>query len=115
MSLSGKDTAPRSLFPAIPARAGASGNRSAPSGSLGARGSTTRKGTTMRNLRLPKDTASPRRLLRAATFGVAAVAAALVPAQAAARPQHHPEPAHARLECGALRVRGTEANDAIAL
>jgi hypothetical protein len=41
----------------------------------------------MRNLRLTKDTASPRRLLWAAAFGVAAVAAALVPAQAAARPQ----------------------------
>jgi RTX calcium-binding nonapeptide repeat (4 copies) len=69
----------------------------------------------MRNLRLPKDTASPRRLLWAAAFGVAALAAALVPAQAAARPQHHPDRAHARLECGALHVRGTQANDAIAL
>src|SRR5690349_22923057 len=69
----------------------------------------------MRNLRLTKDTASPRRLLWAAAFGVAAVASALVPAQPAARPQHDAGPAHARLEHGTLRVRGSEENDAIAL
>ena len=69
----------------------------------------------MRNLRLTKDTARPRRLLWAAAFGVAALAAALVPAQAAARSQHHSQPAHARLVRGTLRVRGSEANDAIAL
>jgi len=69
----------------------------------------------MRNLRLTKDTASPRRLLWAAAVGAAAVAAALVPAEAAARPQHHPGPAHAKIERGTLLVRGTQANDAIAL
>jgi Ca2+-binding RTX toxin-like protein len=69
----------------------------------------------MRNLQLTKDTASPRRLLWAAAVGVVSVAAALVPAQAAARPQQHLAPAHARLERGTLSVRGTEANDAIAL
>jgi len=69
----------------------------------------------MTNLRLTKDTASPGRLLWAAAVGVAAVAAALVPAQASARPQHHSEPARVRLQHGALRVEGAETNDAIAL
>jgi len=53
--------------------------------------------------------------LWAAAVGAAAVAAALVPAEAAARPQHHPGPAHAKIERGTLLVRGTQANDAIAL
>jgi Ca2+-binding RTX toxin-like protein len=69
----------------------------------------------MKNLRLTKGTASPRRLLWAAALAVTAVAAALVPAQAAARSQHQAEPAHARLDRGTLLVRGTPASDSITL
>jgi Ca2+-binding RTX toxin-like protein len=69
----------------------------------------------MTNLRLTKDTVRPGRLLWAAAAGVAA-AAAIFPAQgAAARNLHQLEPLHARLVHHTLRVRGTEANDTIAL
>jgi Ca2+-binding RTX toxin-like protein len=69
----------------------------------------------MMNLRLTKGTVGPGRLLWVAAAGVA-VAAAILPAQgAAARNRHNLEPAHVRLAHHALRVNGTEANDAIAL
>jgi Ca2+-binding RTX toxin-like protein len=67
---------------------------------------------------MTKDTARPGRLWWVAAVGVIAVAAALVPARGAAAPPSHPHgpgPAQARLEHHTLRVRGTEANDAIAL
>src|SRR3954447_17862285 len=69
----------------------------------------------MMNLRLSKDKVGPGRLLWVAATGVA-VAAAILPAQgAAARNRHRLESAHVRLAHHTLRVRGTEANDAIAL
>jgi hypothetical protein len=69
----------------------------------------------MMNLRLTKGTVGPGRLLWVAALGVA-VAAAILPVQgAAARNRHTVEPAHARLAHHVLRVKGTEANDAIAL
>src|SRR4051795_8680606 len=69
----------------------------------------------MMNLRLSKGTVGPGRLLWVAATGVA-VAAAILPAQgAAARSRHRLEPAHVRLAHHTLRVRGTEANDGIAL
>ncbi len=65
---------------------------------------------------MTKDTARPGRLWWVAAVGVIAVAAALLPARgAAAPPPHGPGPAQVRLEHHTLRVRGTEANDAIAL
>src|SRR5512133_3597279 len=52
----------------------------------------------------------------AAAAVVAIATAAAYPAQGAAAQQRHQfEPAHARLDHHALRVRGTRANDAIAL
>ena len=73
----------------------------------------------MRNLRLTKTTGGLRRLgvLPLAAAGLVAVAtAAAYPAQgAAARNRHQLEPPHVRLAHHTLRVRGTDANDAIAL
>jgi Ca2+-binding RTX toxin-like protein len=69
----------------------------------------------MMNLRLTKGTVGPGRLLWVAA-AVVAVAAAILPAQgAAARNRHNLESAHVRLAHHTLRVRGTEANDGIAL
>jgi Ca2+-binding RTX toxin-like protein len=73
----------------------------------------------MKNLRLTKATGGFRRLgvLPLAAAGLVAVAtAAAYPAQGAAA-RHHLERAHARvrLDHHTLRVRGTDANDAIAL
>jgi Ca2+-binding RTX toxin-like protein len=68
----------------------------------------------MTNLRL-KNAVRPGRLLWVAAAG-AAVAAALFPAQgAAARTRHQLERVHVQLVQHTLRIRGTEANDAIAL
>jgi Ca2+-binding RTX toxin-like protein len=70
----------------------------------------------MTNLRLKKVTVRPERLLPAMAVAAAAAAIALVLAQgAAARPSHHVEPGQVRLEHHTLHVKGTEANDAIAL
>src|SRR6476646_4185547 len=70
----------------------------------------------MTNLRLKKVTVRPERLLPAMAVAVAAAAIALVLAQgAAARPPHHVEPGQVRLADHTLHVKGTEANDAIAL
>jgi Ca2+-binding RTX toxin-like protein len=64
---------------------------------------------------MTKDRARPGRLWWVAAVGVVAVAA-LVPARvAAAPPPDGSGPAQVRLEHHTLRVRGTEANDAIAL
>jgi Ca2+-binding RTX toxin-like protein len=69
----------------------------------------------MMNLRLTKGTVGPGRLLWAAAAGIAA-AAAIFPAQgAAARNRHNLESAHVRVAHHTLRVRGTEANNRIAL
>src|SRR3954467_7576570 len=69
----------------------------------------------MMNLRLTKGTVGPGRLLWVAA-AVVAVAVAILPAQgAAARNRHNLESAHVRLAHHTLRVRGTEANDGIAL
>jgi hypothetical protein len=69
----------------------------------------------MTNLGLTKGAVGPGRLLWVAAAGVA-VAAAIFPAQgAAARNRHNFEPAHAQLAHHTLRVRGTNANDVIAL
>src|SRR5438045_3524105 len=69
----------------------------------------------MMNLRVTKGTVGPGRLLWVAATGVA-VAAAILPAQgAAARSRHNLESAHVGLAHHALRVRGTQANDRIAL
>src|SRR5215467_15641686 len=69
----------------------------------------------MTNLRLTKGAVRPGRLLWAAAAGFA-VAAAIFPAQGvAAHKRHQLQPRHARLVQHTLRVRGTEANDAIAL
>src|SRR6476660_1530637 len=70
----------------------------------------------MMNLRPTKVNVRPERVLPAAAVVAAAAAIALVLAQgAAARPTHHPEPGQVTLEHNTLHVRGTEANDAIAL
>jgi Ca2+-binding RTX toxin-like protein len=72
----------------------------------------------MTNLRFTKGTARFRRLaaLSAAAAGVAVATAAAYPAQGAAAPyRHHLASADVRLQHHTLRVRGTEANDAIAL
>src|SRR3954470_15184964 len=69
----------------------------------------------MMNLRLTNGTVGPGRLLWVAATGVA-VAAAIAPAQgAAAGNRGDLEAAHVRLAHHTLRVRGTEANDGIAL
>ena len=69
----------------------------------------------MMNLRISKGTVGPGRLLWVAAAGVA-VAAAILPAQgAAALNRHNLESAHVRLGHHTLRVRGTEADDRIAL
>jgi hypothetical protein len=69
----------------------------------------------MMNLRLTKGAVRPGRLLWVAAAGVAA-AAAILPAQgAAARNRHQVERPHVQLAHHTLRVRGTEASDAIAL
>jgi Ca2+-binding RTX toxin-like protein len=67
----------------------------------------------MMNLRISKGTVGPGRLLWVAAAGVA-VAAAIAPAQGAAA-RNNLESAHVRLAHHTLRVRGTEANDGIAL
>src|SRR5215831_11233010 len=70
---------------------------------------------TMTNLRLTKDAVGRGGLLWVAAAGVA-VAAAIFPGQgAAARNRHNVEPVHAQLAHHTLRVRGTDANDVIAL
>jgi Ca2+-binding RTX toxin-like protein len=70
----------------------------------------------MTNLRLKKVTVRPERLLPAMAVAAAAAAIALVLAQgAAARPPHNVEPGQVRLAHQTLHVKGTEANDAIAL
>jgi hypothetical protein len=67
------------------------------------------------NLRLRQGAMGPGRLLWVAAAGVA-IAAAILPAQgAAARNRHDLESAHVRLAHHILRVRGSEANDVIAL
>jgi len=69
----------------------------------------------MTNLRLTKAAVKPGRLLWMLAAGLA-LAAAILPAQAAAaRKRHQLDPPHVRLAHHILRVRGTEANDAIAL
>jgi hypothetical protein len=69
----------------------------------------------MTNNRLTKAAVGPGRLLWVAAAGVA-IAAAILPAQgAAARNRHNFEPVHAQLAHHTLRVRGTRANDVIAL
>lgn len=69
----------------------------------------------MTKLRFTKGAVRPRRLLWTAAAGMA-FAAAILPAQgAAARYRHQLRASHVRLAHHALRVRGTEANDAIAL
>ena len=72
----------------------------------------------MRNLRFTKGKVGLRRIaaLSVAAAGVAMVTAAVFPAQgAAARHRHNVARARVRVEQHALRVQGTEANDAIAL
>ena len=69
----------------------------------------------MTNLRFAKGAARPARLLWVAAAGVA-VATAILPAEGvAARNRHDPGSVHARLAGHTLRVRGTAANDVIAL
>ena len=69
----------------------------------------------MMNLRLTKGAVGPGRFMWVAA-AVVAVAAAILPAQgAAARNRDNLESAHARLAHHTLRVRGTEANDRIAV
>jgi Ca2+-binding RTX toxin-like protein len=67
-------------------------------------------------LRCTKKTLRPGHFLSVAAAAVAVATAALLPAQgAAAPPPKQLGPAHVRLDHHTLRVRGTEANDAIAL
>ena len=72
----------------------------------------------MTNLRFTKDTVRVRRVaaLSAAAAVIAVATAAAYPAQGAAAPhRHHLEPARVQLDHHTLRVKGTEANEAIAL
>ena len=72
----------------------------------------------MRNLRFTKGKVGLRRItaLSVAAAGVAMVTAGVFPPQgAAARHRHNVARARVRVEQHALRVQGTEANDAIAL
>ncbi|HYQ10160.1 MAG TPA: hypothetical protein VEP92_03245, partial [Gaiellaceae bacterium] len=72
----------------------------------------------MTNLRLRKVTARRGRLPSMVAVGAAIAAAALLPARGAAAPPtrpNHVEPGQVRLEHHTLHVKGTEANDAIAL
>ena len=69
----------------------------------------------MKKLQLSKGAVRPRRLLWVVAASVAA-AAAILPAQgAAARNRHDVEPVRVRLSHHTLRLRGTEADDVIAL
>ena len=69
----------------------------------------------MKKLQLSKGAVRPRRLLWVVAASVAA-AAAILPAQgAAARNRHDVEPVRVRVSHHTLRVRGTEADDVIAL